>query len=246
MGASKGIGRAAAMALAQQGRALTLVARDITKLQAAAEEPREAGAPEVHVLAADFDARKDAIRRIARHVEAHPVHILVVNTGGPPGGALLASTEEMFLHAYGRHQLAAHGVLQTVLPGMRDAEWGRVVCVLSTSVREPIAGLGVSNTIRAGMASWAKTLSRELPPGITINCVLPGFTATDRLQSLAESRAGEQSANDIMEAWAAASPEARLGRPEELGAAIAWLCSDEASFVRGVVLPVDGGRLHSI
>jgi 3-oxoacyl-[acyl-carrier protein] reductase len=131
---------------------------------------------------------------------------------------------------------------------MKDAGYGRIVNVLSSSVREPIPGLGVSNTIRATMASWAKTLSRELPPGITINSILPGYVDTERLSQLSTEmglRSG-RGAQAIRDDWVKATPEGRLGQPEELGNAIAFLCSPMASFVRGIVMPVDGGRLMSI
>lgn len=245
-GASKGIGAATAVELAKQGRGLTLVARS------AAEDTKtaciEAGAPFVHVLQCDFDDRDAAEATIAHHVAEHPVHILVNNAGGPPGGPLLAATDDDFTSAFGRHLFMAQRILRAVLPGMEAAGWGRIVNITSTSVREPIPNLGVSNTVRAAMASWAKTLSKELPPGITINTMLPGFTRTDRLASLAKANADRQgkSPADIEAAWKAMSPEGRLGEPQELGAAVAFLCSEQASFIRGIVLPVDGGRLASI
>src|SRR5690606_36944419 len=133
-------------------------------------------------------------------------------------------------------------------PGMREAGYGRIVNVLSTSVREPIDNLGVSNTIRAAVAGWAKTLSRELPPGVTINNILPGYTDTERLATLASS-AGERTgrtADEDRQGWIATVPEGRLGLPEELAAAVAFLASPAAAYVRGVSLPVDGGRLRSI
>lgn len=248
LGASQGIGRAAALAIAKQGRSVTVAARDLDALTALCAELKAAGAADAWPLALDLDSREDAVERIARHTtKVGAVDVLVLNAGGPAGGPLLDAGIDAFEVAFNRHLFAFHRIVQTVLPGMRAAGFGRIVYVSSTSVREPIPGLGISNTLRAAMAGWAKTLSRELPPGITINTVLPGFTDTDRLGQLASSRStADQSADAIKKAWAAASPEGRLGRPEELGAAIAFLTSDEASFVRGVVLPVDGGRLHSI
>ncbi|HEX9792669.1 MAG TPA: SDR family oxidoreductase, partial [Planctomycetota bacterium] len=144
--------------------------------------------------------------------------------------------------------LASHRLVRLLVPGMLEAGYGRIVNVISTSVREPIAGLGVSNTIRGAMAAWAKTLAKELPPGVTINNVLPGFTDTERLASLGASVAARQgtSAAAVRENWLASIPERRLADPAETAAAIAWLCSPEAGYVRGVSLPVDGGRLNSI
>lgn len=244
LGASQGIGRATALALARQGHVVTVAARSAPALETLRRELQQAGAPAAHALPLDLDNREAAVGAIEGHVAAtSPISVLVLNAGGPPGGRLLDARIEDFEAALGRHLFAFHRIVQTLLPGMSDAGYGRIVYVSSTSVREPIPGLGVSNTLRAAMAGWAKTLSKELPPGVTINTILPGFTDTDRLTSLAQSRGDEA---EVKAAWAAASPEGRLGKPDELAAAVAFLCSDAASFIRGVVLPVDGGRLASI
>mgnify|MGYP002632618670 CR=1 FL=1 len=229
-GASKGIGRAAAEELRALGATVTGLSRSGDGLQA------------------DLDDHTDLVPKIQALVAERPVHILINNTGGPPGGPLVAASTDALLHAFSRHVLSAQLLMQACLPGMRDAGYGRIVNVLSTSVREPIPNLGVSNTIRAAMAGWTKTLSRELPPGITINNVLPGFTDTDRLSSLKNARATRESVSPeaVHQAWLAQTPEGRLGRPEELGGAIAFLCSPAGAFIRGVNLPVDGGRLRSI
>ncbi len=245
-GASQGIGLAAANQLALLDADVTLLARDATRLQqAAAQLP---GKGQKHWLAADLDERDGAEASISKHVANHPVHIVINNTGGPPAGALLDATDQDFLVPYGRHLLMAQRILRLTLPAMRDAGYGRIVNVLSTSVREPIPNLGVSNTIRATMAAWAKTLSRELPPGVTINNVLPGFTDTPRLASLAEANAARQgsTADDVRATWLASIPEGRLGHPDELGATIAWLCTPAAAYIRGQSLAVDGGRLNGI
>jgi 3-oxoacyl-[acyl-carrier protein] reductase len=176
------------------------------------------------------------------------VHILVNNTGGPPAGRLLDATESDFLMALGRHLLASHLLVTRLLPGMVATGYGRILNVISISVREPIPNLGVSNVVRAAVASWAKTLSRELPPGITINNVLPGFTDTPRLASIAGSKAAKLGVTQdkAYAAMVAEVPEGRLGRPEELAATIAFLASPGGAYIRGTTLPVDGGRLRSI
>ena len=153
-----------------------------------------------------------------------------------------------FEKAFLRHVLASQTLVQLVLPGMKEANYGRIINIISTSVKEPIVGLGVSNTIRGAMASWSKTFSKELPPSITINNVLPGFTATERLEELKQTLSKQKgiSPNEVEKAWLGTVPEGRLADPSELGQVIAFLASPAASFVRGVSLPVDGGRTGSI
>jgi 3-oxoacyl-[acyl-carrier protein] reductase len=247
-GASKGIGRAVARSLAARGAAIVPLARDAAALHALVDELRSLGAPDVWPLVADLDDREGFSRSVAAELARGPLHIVINNTGGPPGGALTAATEEAMSAALGRHLFASHRLMQAALPGMREAGFGRFVQILSTSVREPIEMLGVSNLTRAAVASWAKTLSRELPAGVTINNVLPGFTDTDRLVGLADTvsaRTG-QSVDDVRRGWAELAPEGRLGRPEEIAEAVAFLCSPAAAFIRGVSLAVDGGRLRSL
>ncbi len=248
-GASAGIGAAAAVALGSAGASLTLLARRLPQLQATAAAASAAGAPAVRTLVVDLQQLRPLEVAIADLLSTDgPVHILVNNTGGPPPGALLEADGGALLQAFERHLLASHLLVRAVVPGMRTAQYGRIINVISTSVREPLDGLGVSNTIRAAMAGWAKTLSRELPPGITINNVLPGATDTDRLASIRDGKASVsgQTPQQVVDGWLAGIPEGRLGRPEELGAVIAFLASPAAAYVRGVSLPVDGGRLRSI
>ncbi len=247
-GASAGIGRAAALALARRGAAVTALARSAAPLEALLDELRAAGAPRAETLVADLDARPALAAALDALASRAPVQILVHNTGGPAPGPLLAAADAELLAAFGRHVLAGQALVRALLPGMVAAGWGRIVNVVSIGAREPIPGLGVSNVIRGAVVAWAKTLSRELPPGVTINNVLPGYTDTERLAELGRelSSASGRPLAEIRAGWAAAAPEGRIGRAEEVAEAIAFLASPQASYVRGVSLPVDGGRLSSL
>ena len=249
-GASAGIGRATAVALAGLGCRVTPLARRAERLDTLLHELHDAGSPEsTRFVVADLNDRV-ATRLAVEAVlgEVGPVHVLLNNSGGPAAGAVLEADESAFLEAFGRHVLASHMLTRMVLPGMREAEFGRIINVISTSVREPIANLGVSNTIRGAMASWSKSVSRELPPGVTINNILPGYTATERLGELATTLSAQtgRTERQVEHDWVAAVPEGRLGQPQETAAAIAFLASPAASYIRGVSLAVDGGRLQSI
>ena len=246
-GASSGIGRATAIALAALGCDVTGLARRRDRLETLLPELAQAGSGQHGILVADLDEHEDLLAKVDALV-FRPVHILVNNTGGPKGGPLAKADAEELRAAFHRHVLAAHQLTQRCLPSMQDAGYGRIVNVLSTSVYEPIAGLGVSNTIRAAMAGWAKSLASELPPGLTINNVLPGFTDTERFGSLQQARATNTgtSAEAVHAAWLSMVPERRLARPEETAAAVAFLCSPDGAYIRGVSLPVDGGRLRGV
>jgi 3-oxoacyl-[acyl-carrier protein] reductase len=230
-GASAGIGRATALALAKRGARVTVLARSREALETLLPELRQAGAEEAWALAADLDDRQG----------------LKKNAGGPKPGPILEAQEEDFLAAFSRHLLAPHLLVRLVLPGMREAGFGRIVNVISTSVREPIPNLGVSNTTRAAVAAWAKTLSRELPPGVTINNVLPGFTRTGRTEALKKANAEKtgKTPEEIEAEWIKVIPEGRIAEPSEIAEVVAFLASPAASYVRGQSLAADGGRLQS-
>jgi len=248
-GASEGIGRATAHELALLGADVTVLARRAETLQAVVDALPRSGAQRHGLIAADM-ANADVLRAEVETLAARaPVQILVNNTGGPPGGPAHAADAAAFLDAFQRHLIAGQTLVQVLLPGMRAAHWGRIVNVVSTSVREPIAGLGVSNTIRAAVAGWAKTLSRELAPdGITVNNVLPGFTETGRIDQIVRDRAKAEgkSEDQVIAAMRAGVPAGRFAKPEETGGVIAFLCSPAAGYVNGVSLAVDGGRMASI
>lgn len=248
-GASSGIGRATALALATSGAEVTVLARSEKNLRTTVDELAAAGASAARFLAADHDDRAALAESVRGLLEAHgPVHILVNNSGGPLPGALMDVAEEEFHAAFARHLYANHLLVKLLVPGMVAAGWGRIVNVLATSIREPLAGLGVSNAVRAAVAAWAKTLSRELPPGVTVNNVLPGLVDTERLAAVIErlSEAKGCRSEELRSEWEAGVPEGRLGGVDELAEAIRFLASDAAAYVRGVSLAVDGGRLASI
>jgi 3-oxoacyl-[acyl-carrier protein] reductase len=248
-GASEGIGRATAHELALLGASVTVMARRADALRAVVDALPRNGAQRHDALVADV-AQTDELRTKARALaNDRPVHILVNNTGGPPGGSAHEAGIAAYLDAFNKHVVANQTLVQAVLPGMQAARWGRIVNVVSTSVKEPIAGLGVSNTVRGAVASWAKTLSRELAPmGITVNNVLPGYTETGRIDQIVRdrTRATGKSEDDILATMRAGVPAGRFATPAETGGVIAFLCSPAAAYVNGVSLAVDGGRMNSI
>jgi 3-oxoacyl-[acyl-carrier protein] reductase len=249
-GASEGIGRAAAQELAALGASVTLLARRESVLQqVAADLPASQPGQRHGWIAVDASDEEALRRKIAAVTNAQPIQILVNNGGGPPGGAAHRAASDDFLLAFRQHLLAAQACVQAVLPGMRATRWGRIVNVISTSVREPIPNLGVSNTIRGAVASWAKTLSRELAPdGITVNNVLPGYTRTQRLDQILRDRAtaAGKSEDEIARGMLATVPVGRFAEAGEIAAAIAFLASPAAGYINGVSLAVDGGRMQSI
>jgi 3-oxoacyl-[acyl-carrier protein] reductase len=237
-GASKGIGRAVAEALIAEGARVVITSRDEERItEVAAEIGAAAG---FAWDSADLDSAPDLVTRVAE--EVGPVDILVTNTGGPPANPdPLGSTTEQWEQAHRTLVLAPITLLKLVLPGMRERGWGRVVAIASTTVREPIASLILSNAERSAQLAAYKTIAREVArDGVTINSLLTGSIATERLASLAGSM-------ENAEAGAAANvPAARIGRPEEMAWAAAFLASDRAAYITGVALAVDGGVLRGI
>lgn len=247
-GASSGLGRATARELARAGCEVAVLARSGARLLSFCDELKELGAPDAHAVEADMDDLVGFARGVTAFLDTvGGLHVCVHNTGGPAAGPILEKTEEDLVHVFGRHQLTAHFLVRTLLPFMREEGYGRFVQILSTSAREPIANLGLSNTVRAGMMGWAKSVANELPPGVTINNVLPGYIATGRLDDLkaALSERTGQTAEEVEAGWVEGIPEGRLGEPTEIGQAILFLASPMASYVRGASLPVEGGRLSS-
>ena len=248
-GASEGIGRAAAIELARLGADVTLLARrEAALLDVLSTLPADGQQRHGFVCAdvADTAALRDSVGELARE---RPLHILINNTGGPPGGTAHGADVAAYLDAFNWHLVANHTLMQAALPGMRDAGWGRIVNVISTSVYEPIPNLGVSNTVRGAVASWAKTLSRELGgDGITVNNVLPGYTRTQRLDQILADRSAAtgKPQDEIAKGMLASVPVGRFADAGEIGGVIAFLCTQAAAYVNGQSLAVDGGRMQSI
>jgi 3-oxoacyl-[acyl-carrier protein] reductase len=249
-GASQGIGRATAIELAQLGAHVTLLARSRDALEATLGALPKVSESQMHAYVAVDMNEHAALRAKVEDIAAtRPVNILVNNSGGPPGGPAHNASLDDFRIAFNQHLIAAQIVLQAVLPGMRGSHYGRVINVISTSVKEPIRNLGVSNTIRGAMASWAKTLAAELgSDGITVNNVLPGYTKTQRLEQILADRvrATGKSEEEITKAMLASVPAGRFADAGEIAAVIAFLASPAAGYVNGINVPVDGGRTQSL
>ena len=245
-GSTQGLGYASAVELALLGCHVVLMARNEEKLKEKLQLLDKSKGQQHQYVVADFADTEAVKLAITNFIKINTIHILVNNTGGPPGGAALTAKAEEFLSAFNNHLINNHNLTQALVPGMKQAGFGRIINIISTSVKIPIAGLAVSNTIRAAVANWAKTLATELGPfGITVNNVLPGFTKTARADYVISSKAkaGNISEDEVMKQLEAEIPAGRIGRPEEFGAAVAFLSSPAAAYINGVNLPVDGGRL---
>jgi 3-oxoacyl-[acyl-carrier protein] reductase len=244
-GGSQGIGRAAALELAALGADITVIGRDAERLDTTVAALVNAGPGRHHSLIADYAERENLAAVVGHWLVQHPAQILINNTGGPPPGPIELASEAQFLDTFGQHLLCNQLLTRLVLPGMRAAGYGRIVNVISTSVKEPIKGLGVSNTVRGAVASWAKTLATELAPeGFTVNNVLPGFTRTARLEGLisGKMRSTQTSHDQVAAGMMSGVPMGRFAAAAEVAAAIAFLASPAAAYITGVSIAVDGGR----
>ncbi len=249
-GSTQGIGRATAMELAILGANVTLMARNEDALRQTVERLDSTHGQIHRYIVADF-ARTDEVKTaIEKYLRLVPeVHILINNTGGPSGGPIIEAEADQFMATFQMHLINNQILSQAVIPSMKESGYGRIVNIISTSVKQPIVGLGVSNTIRGAVASWAKTMSLELGQfGITVNNVLPGFTKTARLDSVLSMRSKNQNKtiDQIADDLTANIPIGRFSEPEEVAAAVAFLCTPAAASINGVNLPVDGGKTESL
>ncbi len=248
-GSTQGIGKATALAIAKMGANVTLMARNEEKLQAVLSELDSSQGQSHNYACADF-ANLKKVKSAAQSLTSNKnIHILINNTGGPAGGSITNASPDNFESAFRMHLLCNQILAQSIIPGMKSDGFGRVVNIISTSVKIPIVGLGVSNTIRGAVASWAKTMANELGRfGITVNNVLPGFTKTNRLKSLITKKAENQGLKEeqIANEMKAQIPAARFAQAEEVANAAAFLCSHAAGYINGINLPVDGGRTGTL
>ncbi len=249
-GASQGIGKAIAQELASNGASVVLLARNRQALDDLSRSLPTLHGQRHDVLVVDMTDEVELITGVHNVVDRDgPIHILVNNTAGPAGGPLVDSPVDNLRNAFEQHILTAHQLTKILVPGMTSCGYGRIINIVSTSVKIPIDGLGVSNTIRGAMASWSKTMANELAPkGITVNNVLPGATETDRLQAIIErnARAKGLAVEQIREHMLAEIPVGRFARPSDIANAVGFLASAAASYITGTSIVVDGGRTRSL
>ena len=248
-GSTQGIGLAIARELSLQGATCILLGRSNESLQEAISSLDTTNGQTHRRCQADQSQPESMRLAVEKILQEGPIHILINNSGGPASGPVLQATADQFLQTFQQHLLANHQLATMLIPGMRDAGYGRIINIISTSVRIPLKNLGVSNTIRGAVASWAKTLANEVGPDqITVNNILPGFTRTQRLQVLMEEKAKKENKTiaQVEEEWKAEVPLRRIATPEEVAALAVFLASPAASYIHGVSIPVDGGRTGSI
>lgn len=248
-GSTQGIGFAIAQELALMGANCTLMARNETALQEAILHLDLSLQQEHNCLLADFSSNEQVTNAINNHVQNHEVHILINNTGGPASGPITEAKEDDFINTFNQHLINNHTLAKAVIPSMKKEGYGRIINIISTSVKVPLNNLGVSNTIRGAVASWAKTMANELGQfGITVNNVLPGATRTQRLETIIKNNAEKKqlSIEEIEKEMAKEIPAKRFGEASEIAAMAAFLASPAASYVNGTSIPVDGGRTGSI
>jgi 3-oxoacyl-[acyl-carrier protein] reductase len=248
-GSTQGIGKAAAFELALLGADITLIARDEKRLKSVVKDLPTPLGQKHDYLVADFNFPESLQSGLEKHFSRETFHILINNTGGPPPGTAFDAKSDEYIKAFTNHLLCNQVLVQALVPGMKKSQYGRIINIISTSVKVPIRGLGVSNAIRGAVANWAKTLSVELGAfGITVNNVLPGTAMTARLEALIKNRAKKtgKTVEDVRRDMIAEIPAGRIAEASEVAAAIAFLASPAAGYINGINLPVDGGRTGSL
>ncbi|MGB0176668.1 MAG: SDR family oxidoreductase [Owenweeksia sp.] len=249
-GSSDGIGKAAAMELARMGATVTLLARNPKKLDAVKKELPTPSGQKHDFLVADFDDPINLESVVVTYTgKNEPFAILVNNTGGPPAGKAYQAEVEAYVDAFKRHLICNQILVKLLWKGMKESGYGRIINVISTSVKVPLPNLGVSNTVRGAVGNWSKTLANELGEfGITVNNVLPGATETGRLKSIIENKANKtgRSKEEVSGAMVSEIPLRRFAQPEEVANAIAFLASPSAAYISGINIPVDGGRTPNL
>ena len=242
-GSTSGIGRACAQLLAERGASVVLAARDEEKLISTVNSLDGDGHS---YICADFNESDNLRLKTIDHInKTGVIHILMNNSGGPPGGPLIEANPDEFEIAFKRHLISSHILTQEVVPGMKEERYGRIINIISTSVNQVIPGLGVSNTIRGAVAQWVKTLAIELGPyGITANNVLPGYIETDRLRNLLEKSAKDKNVtyDQMVTETEKKTALGRIGLPTEVASAVAFIASDAGGYISGTNFSVDGGR----
>ncbi len=248
-GSTAGIGKAIAMALSGEGVNVMLIARNEQKLKSTLKELTQTGEQQHTYLVADFDNPKELNDRLKTGLADRRIDILINNTGGPNAGPAHEALTEDYLQAFNQHLICNQYLVKHILAGMKSGGFGRIINIISTSVKQPIPNLGVSNTIRGAVANWAKTLANELGQyNITVNNVLPGATLTGRLESIIQNRSKKfgKPLEEVRDDMEGEIPMQRFAEPQEVADAVLFLASERASYINGINLPVDGGRLSCL
>ena len=249
-GSTQGIGKAAALQLAACGASIILAARNEDSLQLVINELDVSDKQAHSFICADFDSPDILNNKVTDFVnENTPIHILVNNSGGPAPGSVLDSVPEEYIESFSRHLINNHNLAKALIPGMKAESYGRIINIISTSVKQPIPDLGVSNTIRSAVANWAKTLATEVGRfGITVNNILPGFTNTARLRAVIKNIAQKkgQSIAEVTKEMKDTTPAGRFANADETASAVVFLAAPQAAYINGINLPVDGGRTQSL
>ncbi|MBC8048391.1 MAG: SDR family oxidoreductase [Fimbriimonadaceae bacterium] len=250
-GSTQGIGKASAIELANNGAEIILIARNEEKLKQTISELNTSFNQKHNYIVADFSKPEELKSKIKIFVNQYqkPIHILINNTGGPSSGQITEATEEQFINTFNAHVICNHILTTALIPKMKEANYGRIINIISTSVKTPLPNLGVSNTIRGAVASWAKTMANELGKfNITVNNVLPGATKTERLNAIVKNNSVKKniSIEELEQEMQNEIPMKRFAEASEVANAVAFLASPAAGYINGINLPVDGGRTTSL